>query len=75
MVLPGDTLLHQGPGGVDHEDDHGHEVAAELEDDEDPAAEGLSGDEAGGPLLHLGGEGAWGGGGGHPVSGCGGKSR
>ena len=59
MVLPTDAFLHEGPGGVDDEDDHGGDVAAELEDDEHPATEGLAGYETGGPLLNLGYEGAW----------------
>ena len=59
MVLPTDAFLHEGPGGVDDEDDHGGEVAAELEDDEHPATEGLAGYETGGPFLNLGYKGAW----------------
>ena len=40
--------------------------AAELEDDEHPATEGLAGYETSGPFLNLGYKGAWGqGGGGH----------
>ena len=59
VVLPTDALLHEGPGGVDDEDDHGSDVAAELEDDEHPATEGLAGYGTGGPFLNLGYKGAW----------------
>ena len=59
MVLPTDAFLHEGPGGVDDEDDHGSDVAAELEDDEHPATEGLAGYETCGPFLNLGYKGAW----------------
>ena len=59
MVLPADALLHEGPVGVDDEEDHGSEVAAELEDNEHPPTEGLTGNETSGPFLDFGYKGAW----------------
>ena len=54
MVLPAYALLHQGPRGVDDEDDHGSDVATELEDYQHSAAERLPRYQTGRPFFHLG---------------------
>ena len=54
VVLPAYALLHQGPRGVDDEDDHGGDVATELEDYQHSAAERLPRYQSGRPFFHLG---------------------
>ena len=45
VLVPGDALLHEGPRGVDDEEDHSGDVAGEFEDDEHPSCERLTRDE------------------------------
>ena len=52
-LVPSDALLHQGPGGVDHVDDHGHHVADEDDDHQELAPSALAAGGALSPVLKL----------------------